>query len=203
MAVKQAIRASHFFVILLFLCFCSWSLLSVFLFDNISLYQENGLLENAQVLILFITFFVFFLLSVNQKRNDKLIVTFFALLSFNFILREIDVEEFDIPAVFILFGSGVGRKALLAMGFLGIFFFAMLNVKYYAGLSKSLLGSRVGTLFFMAAVFLFAGGFFEEAAFLHHTYFEELSELTGYILLLLASLAFIDKSLNEHGWVSR
>ena len=193
MPVKQVTRVSFNVIVAVFLCFSLWSLYSVFLFDNISLYQENGLLENIQAILLFITFLVFLLPALFQKRNDKLILIFFALLSFNFILRELDVEKFDLPNILILLGSGIGRKILIAIGFIGITIYALFNVKYYFNLSIHLLKSSAGILFFMAAVFLFVGGFFEDAEFQHHVYFEEQSELLGYVLYLLASLK------NNHG----
>ncbi len=197
MPVNQVTRLSTILVIALFLCFSLWSLYSVFLFDNTSLYQENGLLENIQALLLFATFLTFLIPALYQKRNDKLILIFFALLSFNFILREVDVDELDIPNILILLGSGIGRKVLLAIGFISIIFYALLKAKYYTNLSINLLKSSTGILLFLSAVFLFMGGFFEEAKFQHHTYFEELSELTGYVLFFLASLILIDKPLDE------
>lgn len=197
MPVNQVTRLSYILVISSFLCFSLWSLYSVFLLDNTLLYQENGLLENIQVLLLVVTFLTFLLPALYQQRNDKLILLFFALLSFNFILREVDVEEFELPNILILLGSGIGRKILLAIGFIGIIFYALLNAKYYANLSICLLKSSTGILLFLSAVFLFLGGFFEEGKFQHHTYFEELSELVGYVLFFLSSLILLDKSLDE------
>lgn len=200
MIVSQVVRVCFFITISLFLCFTLWSLRLVFFFDHISFYEENGILENTQVFVLMVTFFVFFLPPIYQKRKDKLILVFFALLSFNFILREIDVEEFNVPSIVMLFGSGIGRKVMLAIGFVSIVLYASFNAKYYAKLSITLLLSRVGFLLCMSSVFLFAGGFFEEQPFRHHEYFEELSELIGYVLFLLVSFLFLDRSLNEQGW---
>ena len=200
MIINPAVRACFFLAIGLFLCFATWSLRLVLLFDDVSFYQENGILENTQVLLLIVIFFVFFIPSTYQKRKDKLFLIFFALLSFNFILREIDVEEFDIPSFFILFGSGIGRKIMLAVGFISIIFYALFNVKYYVKLSISLLRSRAGFLLAMTSVFLFAGGLFEEQQFQHNEFFEELSELIGYVLFLLVSFLFLDKELKENGW---
>jgi hypothetical protein len=87
---------------------------------------------------------------------------------------------------------------MLAVGFISIIFYALFNVKYYVKLSISLLRSRAGFLLVMTSVFLFAGGIFEEQQFQHHEFFEELSELIGYVLFLF--FLFLDKALNESGW---
>lgn len=186
-------------VILLFLCFFCWSLYTVFITENESIYKENGIVENTQVFILFITFLAFIIPSFYQNRNDKLIFIFFSLLILNFMLRELDVEEFNLPKILIIIGAGIGKKILLAIGFTSILLYATFDIKHYLHLSNELLRSKAGSLIFTAPVFLFLGGFFEDAQFQHHEYFEEISELTGYILLLLAASVFFNKPLgNKH-----
>lgn len=196
--IENNIRNKFFILVLsLFFMFFCWSLYIVFFLNNASFYQENGMLENIQVLLLFVTFLIFLLPTLYQKRNDKLIFGFFSLLILNFILRELDVEELDVPKILILIGSGIGRKVLLAIGFVSILLYASFNYKYYANLSKELLQSRAGALIFISPVFLFLGGFFEEAQFQHNEYFEEISELIGYILLFFVALIFFNRSLGE------
>lgn len=185
------------FVISLFLCFFCWSLYTVFFTENASIYKENGIVENTQVFILFITFLIFIIPSLYQSRSDKLIFIFFSLLILNFMLRELDVEEFNLPKILIIVGSGTGKKILLAIGFTGILLYATFNIKHYMCLSIELLRSKAGHLIFLAPIFLFLGGFFEDAQFQHHEYFEEISELIGYILLLLAASMFFNQPLGN------
>jgi uncharacterized membrane protein YhaH (DUF805 family) len=191
--IENNIRNKFFILVLsLFVIFFCWSFYIVFFLNNASFYKENGMLENTQVLLLFVTFLIFLLPTLYQNRNDKLIFGFFSLLTLNFILRELDV-----PKLLILIGSGIGRKVLLAIGFVSILLYASFNYKYYANLSKELLQSRAGALIFISPVFLFLGGFFEEAQFQHNEYFEEISELIGYILLFFVALIFFNRSLGE------
>ncbi len=193
---ENNIRNKFFILVLsLFFMFFGWSFYLVFFLNNASFYKENGTLENIQVLLLFATFLIFLLPTLYQKRNDKLIFGFFSLLILNFILRELDVEELVIPKILILIGSGTGRKVLLAIGFVSILLYATFNFKYYTNLSKELFQSKAGALIVISPIFLFLGGFFEDAQFQHNEYFEEISELIGYILLFFVALIFFNRSL--------
>jgi hypothetical protein len=60
------------------------------------LHSENAFLENLQV-----------------SFNERLIYLAIALLSFSFLLRELDMEHLSIPSIFQMLGSGLGRKELL------------------------------------------------------------------------------------------
>ena len=198
--IENNTRNKLFILVLsLFFIFFCWSFYVVFFLNNASFYKENGTLENIQVLLLFATFLIFLLPTLYQKRDDKLIFGFFSLLIFNFILRELDVEEFAIPKILILIGSGIGRKVILAIGFVSLLLYATFNFKYYTNLSKELLQSKAGALIVISPIFLFLGGFFEEAQFQHNEYFEEISELIGYILLFFVALIFFNRSLGVRG----
>ena len=95
-----------------------WSFYAVMLLDDPSVYAENNLLESTQALTLALAL-VFFLVPVfDSVRNDRLIAVFLSLLSLGFILRELDVEQFDLPNLLILLGSGKGRNLLLGTGLL-------------------------------------------------------------------------------------
>ncbi|MEE9336898.1 MAG: hypothetical protein V3U87_02375 [Methylococcaceae bacterium] len=105
------------------------------------------------------------------------------------------MEEFDIPKILILIGSGIGRKVILAVGFVSMLLYATFNFKYYKYLSMKLFQSKAGILIIISPFFLFLGGFFEEAQFQHHEYFEELSELVGYLLLFCSASLVFNKPL--------
>ena len=95
-----------------------WSLLSGVWLENTSVFSENGLLENVQALTLIITLFFFLAPTFNRFRSDRLLGVFFSFLTLSFILRELDIETFDLPNILILMGSGQGRNLLLAVGIL-------------------------------------------------------------------------------------
>ena len=131
---------------------------------------------------------VFFLVPVfDSVRNDRLIAVFLSLLSLGFILRELDVEQFDLPNLLILLGSGKGRNLLLGTGLLLTLVTALFKFRYYLSLSRCFFrhGAGIATLF--AGLFLVVGDIFEKIDIPYHVLYEESLELVGYAILLLAA----------------
>ena len=120
-----------------------WSLFSGVWLENTSVFSENGLLENVQALTLIITLFFFLAPTFNRFRSDRLLGVFFCFLTLSFILRELDIETFDLPNILILMGSGQGRNLLLAVGILSTIGFALFKFRYYLDLSVCFLKSTV------------------------------------------------------------
>jgi len=120
-----------------------------------------------------------------------LIIVFCALLCFSFFLRELDVEDFDIPHALILIGSGVGRNAVLGMAFAAILIYAILKFSYYKVAAVMFVKSKPGWLLITGGVFLLIGLLFEEKKGLvyHDVFIEEMCEIFGYVLILLSSIA--------------
>jgi|TARA_B100000768_G_scaffold137660_1_gene128733 hypothetical protein len=164
-----------------------WSFYAVMLLDDPSVYAENNLLESTQALTLALAL-VFFLVPVfDSVRNDRLIAVFLSLLSLGFILRELDVEQFDLPNLLILLGSGKGRNLLLGTGLLLTLVTALFKFRYYLSLSRCFFrhGAGIATLF--AGLFLVVGDIFEKIDIPYHVLYEESLELVGYAILLLAA----------------
>lgn len=164
-----------------------WSFYAVMLLDDPSVYAENNLLESTQALTLALAL-VFFLVPVfDSVRNDRLIAVFLSLLSLGFILRELDVEQFDLPNLLILLGSGKGRNLLLGTGLLLTLVTALFKFRYYLSLSRCFFrhGAGIATLF--AGLFLVVGDMFEKIDIPYHVLYEESLELVGYAILLLAA----------------
>lgn len=164
-----------------------WSFYAVMLLDDPSVYAENNLLESTQALTLALAL-VFFLVPVfDSVRNDRLIAVFLSLLSLGFILRELDVEQFDLPNLLILLGSGKGRNLLLGTGLLLTLVTALFKFRYYLSLSRCFFrhGAGIATLF--AGLFLVVGDMFEKIDIPYHVLYEESLELLGYAVLLLAA----------------
>ena len=175
-----------------------WLGYSVYILDQSDIYAENGVLENIQVFTLLAACITFFLPVIYQKREDKLILVFFALLCLAFILREVDVEKLDIPSILIFMGSGIGRNILLAFGFITIIIYAVLNNTYYQNLVKVFILSKEGILLIIAGLLLGIGDYFEHAKLLHHHVFiEEMFELSGYTVILLTALMFSKNKLSH------
>ena len=112
-----------------------WSLFSGVWLENSSVFKENGLLENTQAFTLTITLLFFLVPTFNRFRSDRLLGVFFSFLTLGFILRELDIETFDLPNILILLGSGQGRNLLLAVGILSTLGCALFKFRYYLDLS--------------------------------------------------------------------
>jgi hypothetical protein len=143
-----------------------------------------------QVILVAIACIVFFAPIVFEKRSDKLILLFCSLLCYTFALRELDVQDLDIPAALKFIGYGVGRNITIAAALLAIFAYAGFNFSYYKKAAKDFLKSRPGILMMVGGGFLLFGDFFEKYdSMIHYAYFEEISELCGYVSILLAAFA--------------
>ena len=164
-----------------------WSFYAVLLLEDPTVYGENNLLENTQALTLALTLLLFLIPLFDSVRNDRLIAVFLSLLTLGFILRELDVEKFDVPNILILVGSGKGRNFLLGTGLLLTLLTALFRFRYYLSLLRCFLrnGSGIATLF--AGLFLIFGDMFEKIDIPYHVLYEESLELIGYAVLLLAA----------------
>ncbi len=189
--LEKLIRARAIITIVIFLGLLFWSSYSVYVLNNTSIYVENGFLENIQVFTISIACFVLFLPVVYQNRTDKLILLFLSFLCLSFALREVDVEDLNIPSVLKFIGSGTGRNALIAAGFITMFSYLIFNIKHYKNLLSSFLASKEGALIITAGILLCIGEGFENMSSVpHHVLFEELSELSGYVLFLLGAFTY-------------
>ncbi len=170
--------------------FTLWAAYSVFHYNHVYIYAENGLIENMQACILAIASIVY-LAAVLGKMSEKLIILFCSLLCLSFFLREVDVERFDIPYALIFIGSGAGRNTILTAAFVAIFIYAGLKHSHYKKAAVEFAKSRPGWLLMAGGAFLLTGYFFEKnyAILHHHVFFEEINELFGYVLILLSSIA--------------
>jgi len=189
--LEKLIRARAIITIVIFLGLLFWSSYSVYVLNKTSIYVENGFLENIQVFTISIACFVLFLPVVYQNRTDKLILLFLSFLCLSFALREVDVEDLNIPSVLKFIGSGIGRNALIAAGFITMFSYLIFNIKHYKNLLRSFLVSKEGALIITAGILLCIGEGFENMSSVpHHVLFEELSELSGYVLFLLGAFTY-------------
>lgn len=169
--------------------FVLWATFAV-LDNNTHIYAENGLIENIQAGILVVACIVYLATAAFDKRSETLILLFCSLLCYSFMLRELDVERFDVPYALKLIGSGAGRNIILATAFAAIFGYAALsNYSYYKKAAVGFIKSRPGFLLIAGGVFLIIGDSFEKyKGITHYGFFEEIIELFGYVLILLSSL---------------
>jgi len=189
--IKNFFNMSIIITLAVYIGLICWFGYDVYMLNQVSVYAENGVLENTQALTLVIACLIFFLPTVYQNRTDKLILGSFSFLCLNFFLREVNVDELDVPNILKLFFSGNGRKLMIATGFISMFIYALFHRMHYKYEIKKFLFSKKNLLMGMAAIFLFMSGFFEEAnSISHHVFLEELVELFGYILILLVAIIY-------------
>lgn len=163
----------------------------VFALGQADLYSENGLLENMQAAVLAVACLTFLLPVIFKQRRDKLILLFFALLCYAFVLRELNVEDFErIPEPIRFFGFGKGRNISVGTALILILSVAALNFSSHINQAIRFLKSKPGALVLTAGALLFLAEFFEKGtSFPHHVYLEEIIELLAYVLLLLAAMS--------------
>ncbi|HIQ07480.1 MAG TPA: hypothetical protein EYH35_03370 [Thiotrichaceae bacterium] len=183
------IDAKIFAVVIMFIGGLLYFFYAVYFLNKVSIYAENGDIENIQVIILTLSCITLMTPIFSQEREDKLILVFFSLLSFSFILREVDVEDLDLVNSLKFLGHGIGRNVMLTTGFAVIGVYIVLDFNRYNILAKNFIMSLSGKVMITAGVALCVGGYFEHYhVLLHHVFFEEIFELLGYVLILIAAL---------------
>lgn len=158
---------------------------------ELNVFKENQLMENFQVFLIFIAGLTFSQSVALVEKSLRLLPLAGGLLSFSFILRELDVERFDVPRfIAFLFGHGYGRNILLASLWLMVVIAFVRNRAHYLKIVQGLLGRPSGVLAVTGGLLLILGSLFDDRIFDVELYqfYEELSEMNGYYCLLLSSL---------------
>ncbi len=182
-------RASAF-VLGAWLAFALWATCVFYTGGNPGIYSEGGPIENIQSCLLAIACGLY-LVRAAEKRSDRLILLACALLCYGFVLRELDVEDFDIPGALKWIGSRAVRNATVAMGFTAIFLYAALTgLSRHGRCAMRFIRSRSGLLLATAGFFLLVGEFMESSKpWSAHPFLEEMAELMAYVLILLSTMA--------------
>ena len=170
-------------------------MISCFVFNDYSIAEENGLIENAQFIILLIALLLSLKTSLQRFRKDKIISVFFAFFSLGFILREIDLEDFDLPFWIIAAGSGNGRTVLLVSLFLIILLYAISRFRFYSDLGGVFLKSKIGISLLFSGIFLVIGSSFEDIDIRANVVIEECLELIAYGLFFRAIAVIARKEI--------
>jgi len=181
-------------ILLLFLlgiaCFDILAAYLVIGLEMSQLHEENGFFENMQVFLLSITIFVFFLQTIVRKNSHRVFPLAGSFLCLVFILRELDVEKLDVPQVFIMLGSGVGRNVLMAILGILLLIYAILNFRSIQPFVPQFFFQTSSLTILAGMFFLVAGGLFDKETIetVHYQFFEEILEVTGYYLMFAGSV---------------
>lgn len=180
--------------------FTAWIAFAVFHQDMHSVYAEQGPLENLQAFVLAIASFVYIALSTRHKPSDRLVLMFCGVMCAGLLSRELDIESFDVPAALIFIGSGAGRTATLVLAVAALLLMAWRDFHRFRQSAVSFVRSKPFQLLMAAGIMLFFGDCFEkQTQVFHHVMLEEVSELFGYGLILLSSIAAYSHGEVESG----
>jgi len=186
------------FSLILFLCntLCFYA---VYIKNMPAIHMENGLMESIQVLLIVFSFILFFILAIkNTDLRLRLLCLTLTLLCFSFFLREVDIEDFNLPGIIILLGSGPGYRILLAILWLAIILYSIKKLKEIKPFYLNYLQSRAGYALFLSAGLLISGSFFDKELIniLRYEFYEELLEMNGYFALVLSTFLTYKFSIN-------
>lgn len=154
--------------------------------------EENRLLELGQVIFLAGAALVCFIRMTAGEMTKRLFPFGFLFLFFlTFLLREVDVEDFPLPDIVVLLGSGPGRDILLAAAWIVYLFLLVRRPVRLPEIWYGFLTSRLG-IYFTAGIFCYLAAMpfdknmldLSQSALL---FGEEGLELTGTFLLFLAT----------------
>ena len=181
-----------FYTLLLIPLLVTLSVFSYFVFSKevYSLYDEGHLMENLQVAFIFISGVLFLLETLSVNKPYTWYTLSLSLLAYSFLLRELDVENFQLPEMMIALGSGTGRNIMLAIGWVGSIMYFFLHWQAFKNTLWSFFKSSSGQFLLLAALSLFIGALFDRQIVIleHAVFFEEATEIAGYYFMILAAL---------------
>lgn len=154
------------------------------------LYEENSWMENIQVGLLLGSSLMFASSALSKEVSARVLALFLALLCFIFSFREVDVDELAVPTWVIFLLAEEGRAIFFGMA-LVLLALLVRHASYYLAHGIRYLRSSLGIYCLMAAILLVVlSGAFEKDLFgsRYHVFYEELSELLAYCMLLAAAL---------------
>ncbi len=153
-------------------------------------YQEHEVVEILQACLLALSCIVFLIHSFFLEKPNSFILLSLSLLCLTFFLREVDLEDFDLPAFLIYIGSDIGRNILISTLWVLMAIFMAMDYRKMKPLIFQFFWSRPGNLILISGVLLIASDVLERwflgAAF--SEFFEELLEFNAYYILFWSSL---------------
>ena len=136
--------------------------------------------------------------ALDRVRQDKIISIVLSIALFGILLREIDIEDFNIPMWIIVIGSGAGRTLLLSIMLAPVLLFIVMKYQQYYGLVKKYFLSQVGLSLILSFCLLLIGSMFEHEYLLSRTLIEESFELIAYGLFFRAVFIMFQGEIKTH-----
>jgi hypothetical protein len=155
--------------------------------------EENGFLENISA---FSFLFAGVLLSfriIYTEGFERRLTMIFAITCFLCFVREVDIEDHNFPYLIKLLGHGLGRNLLFASGYIFILSYIFYKDRFnFVGKSRSCFKSPVSKLVLLGVVGIVIGAICEKS---HAEFAEELSEMNGSLMILLAAIINISQPI--------
>ncbi len=167
-----------------------WVLYHVLKLGNVSIIDENNLVENLQVICYSFSAVILLIHALKLSNLHRWLNLFFGVTCLSFVLRELDVEELDVPDLFIFIGSGKGRNIMFVLAFTALFFVFLRNYRYVLASLKKLTRSPVVQICLLGCFLLMLGAVGDENDM---KLLEEVSEMNGAILIALSAFTFVAK----------
>lgn len=161
----------------------------VVVFEYHHLHDENHLFENLQAILLGLGVLVSSLLLRSTDR-DVFVWAGLALLSFSFLLRELDLERLPLPDLLQAAGSGTGRAVVLGSLWLAWSAGFMLRQRDKWRFIRSWVGSSTGICLALALLLLIGSAVMDKELlpFAHPRLLEELFEINAYAFMVWPAL---------------
>lgn len=167
--------------------------------NNTNLHAENALLENIQATFLAMAALGYLFLRPRSpgERNVYLGV---ALLSFSFVLRELDLDRMNVPLLARTLGSGPGRVVLLSGLWILLSAHAWRSISAKVQFLRQFLGSQLFLVLLAAFCLLLLGAMMDKNIFsmTQARLAEELLETNAYLLLVLPLLFKSVRAIGSH-----
>lgn len=156
----------------------------------IQLSVEGGMIENITAFGFLFPGILLLFRSLSKQNLELRLTQFFSVTCVVLFLREVDTEDLAVPYMIKLLSSGLGRNALFIIIYTIIIILTIKEEKHQL-FGKLLLccKSKIAQLVFLGCCFMLIGNQFENSG---NMFVEELLEMNGSLLILLASVVHLD-----------
>lgn len=150
---------------------------------------ENELAENFQGLMLFASMMIFAVYLFRCDQSLQAIVSCGFLFFLTFLLRELDVESFKIPTLYIQLGSGHGRNIILLSLWLIALAYFFENACQNIRIVHQLFLSLSGELYVIGGLMALLGEILDVVGGHGIPLYEELTEIIAYYFMLAGAIS--------------
>jgi hypothetical protein len=156
---------------------------------KVELSDEGGFIENTTAFGFLFAGVLLTFQSLSKVGIELRLNQIFAVTCVVLFLREVDVEDLNVPDMLKFFGSGLGRNVLFVLAY--AFIVVSILIKEREGLLRKIVisfKSPVSKIVLIGCACLLVGSLFERN---HNVLAEEIMEMNGSLLILLASITYL------------